>query len=129
MKIDHLTNVNRDYPKDSIIRIFDFDPSEACLFKDILSKLAHGLVLDSDLSNLPFVSPIDGCRLILKLGKIDVGAVQSAATFFECILTQTSWSNAEELVGPFCEGNLAGYQWLYDLDTDIELLFSPNGEW
>jgi hypothetical protein len=31
-----------------------------------------------------------------------------------------------ELIEPFTK-HAQGYQWLYDLDTPVEFLFSPNG--
>ena len=129
MKIEHLTNTNPVHPKDSILRIFDFDSHEAYQFRDVLAKLANGAISETDLSDLQFVTSIDGRRLILKVGARDKGVIQVSGTVFECILTRHTWENAEGLVEPFCEGNLSGYQWLYDLDTDIQFLFSPSGDW
>jgi hypothetical protein len=129
MKIQHLTNTNPAQPKESILRIFDFVSSEACQFRDVLSKLANGSVSVIDLSGLAFVTSIDGCRLILKAGMRDKGLNHVSSATFECTLTKLTWENAEGLVEPFCEGNLSGYQWLYDLDNDIEFLFSPSGDW
>jgi hypothetical protein len=129
MKIEYLTNTNPDHPKESILRIFDFDSTQACQFRDILAKLATGSASEIDISDLPFVTSIDGCRLILKAGMRDKGLNHVSSTTFECTLTRLTWENAEGLVEPFCEGNLSGYQWLYDLDNDIEFLFSPSGDW
>jgi hypothetical protein len=130
MKIEYLTEVNPAYPSDSILRIFDFDYFEACQFREILSKLANGSVAETDLSNLPFVTSISGCRLILKVGSKDKGIVPLSGNAFECILTRNAWQDAESFVEPFCDENpVSGYQWLYDLDNDIELLFSKNGDW
>ena len=129
MKIEYLTNTNPTHPKDSILRIFDFDSAQACQFRDILATLASGSASELDISDLPFVTSVAGCHLILKVGTRDKGLVHVSPTIFECILTRLTWDNAEGLVEPFCEGNLSGYQWLYDLDTDIQLLFSPRGDW
>jgi hypothetical protein len=130
MKIDYITDVDPAHPKDSILRIFDFDRSEAYHFREILSKLADGLITETDLTGLAFVTPVGGCRLILKAGSKDRGIVPLPGNIFECILTKISWQNAEGLVAPFCdEGGESGYQWLYDLHNDIDLLFSRNGDW
>ncbi len=129
MKIEHLTNTDPVHPKDSILRIFDFDSPEACQFRDVLSKLASAAISEIDLSDLPFVTSIGGCRLILKVGTRDKGTIRVSNSVFECILTRVTWENAEGLVEPFCEGNLSGYQWLYNLNTNVELLFSPSGDW
>jgi hypothetical protein len=91
MKIEHLTNTSPSHPKDSILRIFDFDSSEACQFRKILSKLANGSISEIDLSALPFVTSIGGCRLILKVGARDKGTVQVSKAVFECILTKVAW--------------------------------------
>jgi len=130
MKIEYLTNTNPAHPKDSILRIFDFTSSEACQFRDILSKLADGSIPEINVSELPFVTPIAGCRLTLQVGSRDKGVIRASNSAFECILTKLTWENAEGLVEPFCDAReFSGYQWLYNLDTDIELLFSQNGDW
>lgn len=129
MKIEHLANIDPAHPKDGILRAFDFDSTEACQFKNILSKLANGLIAEIDLSSLPFVTSVGGCHLFLKVGSRDKGTIRVSNTVFECILTRDTWVNAEGLVEPFCEGNLSGYQWLYDLNTDIDFLFPPSGDW
>ena len=129
MKIEHLTNTDSDHPKSNMIRAFDFDSWEACRFRDILSGLANGAISEIDLTGLPFVTTIGGCRLILKVGKGDMGTIQLSKTVFECVLTKVSWETAEDRVAPFCDGDLSGYQWLYKLNTNIEFLFSPSGEW
>jgi hypothetical protein len=33
------------------------------------------------------------------------------------------------LLDPFCNKETKGYQWLYDIDSDIDFLFSPAGTW
>ena len=130
MKIEYLTNVDRTRPKDSILRIFDFNRSEARLFKEILSKLVDGSAAETDITVLPFVTSVGGCRLILKVGKKDIGIVALPGNVFECILTRDGWENAADLIGPFCsEKDVSGYQWLYDLDNHIDLLFLENGDW
>jgi hypothetical protein len=129
MKIEHLPNTDPEHPKDSIIRAFDFDSSEACHFRNILSSLANGSISEINLSGLPFVSAVGGCNLVLKVGTTDKGTIQVSNDVFECTLTSDTWQNAEGLVEPFCKGNLKGYQWLYNLNTDIQFLFSPNGKW
>ncbi len=130
MKIEYLNNTNPDDPKESILRIFDFDSSEARQFKDVLSQLANDSVFEVDMNSLPFVESVGGCRLTLKAGSRDKGVQMSSRNTFECILTRTTWSNVKYLVEPFCEGDIRGYfQWLYDLSGDIELLLSPDGGW
>ena len=130
MKIEYLPKVNPDHPNDGILRIFDFNSSEACQFRDMLAKLADSSSSETDVNSLPFVTSIASCRLGLKVGSKDKGLISLPNNAFECILTRDTWENVQGLVEPFCDENDAvGYQWLYDLDTDIELLFSPDGDW
>jgi hypothetical protein len=129
MKIEYLTQTNPAHPKDSILRILDFDSSEACQFRAILSKLADGSITKTDLSGIPFIAAIADCHLVLNVGLSDKGIIVHSENTFECILTKNSWEDAVGLVEPFCEGNLSGYQWLYNLNTNIDFLFSPSGDW
>jgi hypothetical protein len=129
MKIEHLPNTDPEHPMDSILRVFDFDSSEACHFRNFLSGLANGSISEINLSGLPFVSAVGGCNLVLKVGTMDKGMIRISSGVFECILTRDTWQNAERLVEPFCTRNLRGFQWLYNLNTDIQFLFSPNGKW
>jgi hypothetical protein len=129
MKIEYLTDTDPTHPNESILRIFDFDSTQACQFRDIVAKLADGSASEIDISDLPFVTPIAGCHLIFKVGTRDNAVVHVLNNRFECVLTRLTWDNAESLVEPFCDENLSDYQWLYDLGSDIELLFSPRGEW
>lgn len=129
MKIEYLTITDSTHSKDSILRICEFDSSEACRFRDILSMLADGSTAIIDLNSIPFVTAAADCHLFLKIGSSNEGVIVSSGNVFECILTMDGWKDAEGLVEPFCEGNLTGYQWLYNLNTDIKLLFSPSGAW
>ena len=130
MKIEYLTNVNPNQPKDSIFRIFDFNSSEARQFRDILSKLADGSSTETDLNSFPFVKSVADVLFVLKVGSKDKGVISHSENYFECVLTRDAWEDARAFVEPFCETtDVSGYQWLYNLDTDIELLFSQNGDW
>jgi hypothetical protein len=33
------------------------------------------------------------------------------------------------LLAPFCKKETKGYQWLYDVDSKTDFLFSPGGTW
>lgn len=48
---------------------------------------------------------------------------------FECALTISLYREMIQLIEPFEQGEVGGYQWLYDLDCPIDLLFSPDGTW
>lgn len=129
MKIEYLPNTDPVHPKDAIFRVFDFNSSEACQFRDILVGLSNGSVSEVHMKELPFIAVAGECHLVLKVGSMDAGIVTRSGTDFECVLKRNTWKNAACLVEPFCEEELSGHQWLYDLDTDIEFLFSPSGDW
>ena len=79
---------------------------------------------------MPFIVPVKACSLVLKTGDKNRGVIQVSIKSFECILKKEVWENAHNLIEPFCDSiNSNVYQWLYDMDTDIELLFSPTGKW
>jgi hypothetical protein len=48
---------------------------------------------------------------------------------FECALTVPLYQEMILLMKGFCERESNGYQWLYGLDCEIDLLFSPGGTW
>ncbi|MDP1747684.1 MAG: hypothetical protein Q8L90_19070, partial [Bacteroidota bacterium] len=46
-------------------------------------------------------------------------------TFF-CDLTIEGYKEMLRLIEPYCNKNTRSFQMLYDLDTEIDLLFSPS---
>lgn len=76
---------------------------------------------------LPFVNPSDR-TLSFRVNEADAGIIQDSPGHLECRLTRGGYEQMLELMAPFTEGS-RGYAWLYDLDTPIELLFSPSGNW
>ncbi|MCP4722311.1 MAG: hypothetical protein GY860_22855, partial [Desulfobacteraceae bacterium] len=97
---------------------------------DIFTALSNGQMSEIELSSLSFVCPIADVSLLLKVGMKDKGISQISEQSFECILSITGWENARYLTEPFCDSNhLHGYQWLYDLNADMDLLLSTDGKW
>jgi hypothetical protein len=130
MRLEYLDNIDLARPNEGIIRIFDFDSSEACLFRDTVSTLSNGSASTVDLGAFPFVKSVRSCRLLLKVGAKDQGAILLSGNTYECVLTREAWEDVRSLVEPFCRSDdQSKYQWLYDLNTGIELLFSPSGSW
>jgi hypothetical protein len=69
------------------------------------------------------------CTLTLRISALDLGIKSNDKSIFFCDLTKESYEDMTKLIEPFCNNDLGGYQWLYDIDTPIEFLFSPGGEW
>lgn len=69
-----------------------------------------GKCFDSEV--LPWVEPIQGCRVRPVLGDRDRGVRQTASANFECLLSSNRWQDGEDLLDAFCESDVAGFQWL-----------------
>jgi hypothetical protein len=125
MKIDYVEHSDPAHPEDSILRIYDFDATEATELKDLFRKLADGRIKEIELTSLPFIYPIEGIKLILRSGQQDDGISQISQNAFLCVLSPSGWIGAMNLTHP----NMIGFNWLYDLETDIDFLLSKNGGW
>jgi len=130
MKIEFLKEYNSANPKESIFRIYDFNSGEIKKLVVIFSELANGKVSEIDLRNQTFINPVGDVNLVLQLGSIDKGIFKRSENVFVCSLSKAGWENAIDLVQPFAESeDINGYQWLYDLNSDIDFLLSRNGKW
>ncbi|HEY8750733.1 MAG TPA: hypothetical protein VIM11_22300 [Tepidisphaeraceae bacterium] len=114
-------------PDCPLVRLFDFGNDEACELRRVFEHLASGAWLQVDLSELPFLEAMNGCRLSLSRGDRDSG-VEPADDGFNCTLTAMTWQDVAELTEPFCKPNSTGFQWLSTQGT-ISLLLSPTGRW
>ena len=69
------------------------------------------------------------CNLILLIGEEDDGIFSNRDLNFICSLTIESYQKMISLLEPFCIKETKGYQYLYDLDSPTDFLFSPAGTW
>jgi hypothetical protein len=81
-----------------------------------------------DLSQVAFIKPRN-CNLILGLFESDEGILSRDQHTFYCILTLKGFANMIQLITPFCTKESRGYQYLYEIDNPIDLLFSPTASW
>lgn len=125
MKLDHLPAVPDSH--DELIRLFDFNGEEAAAFMMALSEWLKDGSAPLQLRSLPFISEVN-CSLLLVITTKDIGIRRVEHGTYECLLTIASFQRMLELIEPFTQ-NATGHQWLYDLDTPLEFLFSPNGSW
>ena len=126
MKLDFINNIN-EYGE-SVIRLYDFDKNQAIQLRDLM---IHTLILNKqrlDLSKVDFIEPRN-CNLILGFFKTDEGILSSDNKTFYCALTLENYTNMLKLIEPFCQKNTKGHQYLYDIDTPTDFLFSPAGTW
>lgn len=124
MKLEFLDEVN-EYG-DQVIRLYNFDKAEAIKFKDAIqtSIIDHNSSLD--LLTLDFIEHIN-CKLILHISETDEGILTMDNQTFFCDLTMDGYKNMVQLIEPFCIKESKSFVMLYDVDTQVDFLFSPYG--
>jgi hypothetical protein len=125
VKLEYLPDGSPDCP---LIRLFEFDQSEAQRLRQLVKSLIAGDRQDVALQYEEWVKPVGECCLNLRRGNRNQGVRQAQALKFDCVLTPDGWSNVEALLEPFCESNTPGFQWLTH-DGRVALHISPNGQW
>lgn len=133
MKIEFLDDIsdggrfpNAD-PK-QLVRLYDFDNLQADMVKQTIQRVILESNKEIDLTTLDFIQSVN-CNLTLKISDTDKGITTSDNKNFVCNLTVGKYEEMVFLMEPFCKNETNGYQWLYDLDTAIDFLFSPGGSW
>lgn len=138
MKLDFLDDLSDggkyasdDVYANQIMRLYDFDKNEAVLLRSSIQSL----ILDGPgtlrVSKLPFVESTN-CTLTLRVSEGNEGVKPEDNGNFDCYLNLDGYRKMIDLMEPFCEEEPSGYQsyqWLYDLDCDIDFLFSYDGSW
>jgi hypothetical protein len=132
MKLEYLDDIcnGGKYPDvitNQLIRLYDFDNFQANKFRSYI----QAFVEENKILNLKEVDFIEvlNCNLTLRLSNTDIGITTSNKKDFFCDLSPTSYKTMISLLEPFCNKTIDGYQWLYDIDNEIEFLFSPSGTW
>lgn len=123
MELDYIEDYNG--LEENIVRLFNFDKAEAIKFRDLLKETVIDKKQKLDLSQVDFVNT-NNCNLIFGLFKTDEGILTKDNQTFFCILTLDGFIKMIKLLEPFCNKEKKGYQYLYDIDSPTELLFSPS---
>ncbi|CAN5313417.1 hypothetical protein BH10BAC1_BH10BAC1_18420 [soil metagenome] len=124
MKLGFLNDVN-EYG-DQVIRLYNFDKAEAILFRDAVQKTVIDASQSLDLSSLSFIEHTN-CKLILHISETDEGILTMDNQTFFCDLTMEGYKNMIQLIEPFCIKESKSFKMLYDIDTQVDFLFSPYG--
>lgn len=133
MKIEFLDDISDggrfpDADPNQLVRLYNFDSLQAKeLRQSIQEKIIEGNN-EIELTTLDFIESVN-CNLTLKISETNKGILTSDNNNFVCILTVEKYEEMIFLMEPFCESEVNIYQWLYDLDTPIDFLFSPGGSW
>jgi hypothetical protein len=126
MKLDYISDIN-EYG-DDMVRLFDFDRSEATQFKQLIEVFLFSKNTQIDLAEIDFIEPRN-CNLVLRISEEDEGIISDDLENFVCNLTQNGYQKMLKLLDPFCKRDTIGFQFLYDLDTPTDFLFAPAGSW
>jgi hypothetical protein len=123
MEIDYLNDINGH--DQNIVRLYNFNKAEAILFRDLLKETIIKNRQKLDVSKVDFIESRN-CNLIFGLFKSDEGILTKDNETFFCILTLEGFNKMIELIEPFCKKESKGYQYLYDIDNPIDLMFCPS---
>lgn len=127
MKLEYLTQINTF--NDSLIRLYDFDVLQAAKLQAHIAQTIINHKIELDLSQLEFVESIN-CRLVFRLSDRDLGISTKDSRVFFCDLTFKRFEDMILIIEPFTKETKEGFSnWLFDLNTQIELLISPDGNW
>ena len=133
MKLEFLNDISEGEKyswadPNQLIRLYDFDRFEACQFQKLILKtiVRHGEKLN--LPTLDFIESLN-CSLTFQLAERDEGILMVEPTIFICDLTYATYNEIILLIEPFYKEDAPRYQWLYNLDAPIDLLFSRGGYW
>ena len=126
MKLEYLPDGSPECP---LIRLYDFNRSEAQQSRQLVKSLVSGDRKQVALQNeIMWVEPVAGCCLDLRVGIGNDGVRQEQPLRFECVLTREGWSNVEGLLEPFSESDSPGFQWLTS-HGGTSLLITANCQW
>lgn len=126
MELDFIENINEF--GENIVRLYNFDKSQAIQFRDLIKDTIVNKKQKLDLSQVEFIEARN-CNLILGLFKTDEGIISNDNKTFYCALTLESYKNMLKLIEPFCKKEIKAYKFLYDIDNPTDFLFSPAGTW
>ena len=128
MRLEYLARGSPDCP---LIRLYDFQPSEAAALLAAIGTLASSSAERIELHQLPFVESVGGCELALTRRLRDLAVVRGSHPHrFECGFTAETWDDVAGLLEPFSQGD-GGFQWLAGAPGEVAWLLSASttGEW
>lgn len=126
MQLDYIDNIN-EYG-DDMVRLYDFGMSQAVMFQKAINDTIIKNKSDLNLASLDFIQKRN-CNLVLRISNEDIGITTSDKETFFCDLTPQGYAQMLSLMEPFCKKETKGYQFLYDIDSNTDFLFSPAGTW
>ncbi|MBK7038308.1 MAG: hypothetical protein IPI31_17565 [Bacteroidetes bacterium] len=126
MQLDYIHNINNS--GEHMVRLYNFDMLQAIQFRKHIQDVILIKNKPLNINELDFIEARN-CELTLRIADDDIGIVTEDTVLFFCDLTLEGFQEMVELLAPFCLKETKGYQWLYDIDNEIDFLFSPGGTW
>jgi hypothetical protein len=126
MQLDFIDKLN-GYG-DNVVRLYDFNKSEAIKFRDTVATFLSTNTPVLDLGSLDYIEERN-CKLSLAIADEDLGIITRDNTNFYCAMTANGFKDILDALAPFCEKETKGYKMLYDIDSNTDFLFSPAGTW
>jgi hypothetical protein len=126
MRLDYIENT--DEYGDDMVRLYDFNREESVNFHRFVKDFLDSGENQINLTEVDFIEPRN-CTLVFCITGEDEGIVTDDGVNFYCNLTRKGFLNMVSLLEPFCKRETSGYQYLYDIDSPTDFLFSPAGTW
>ena len=126
MKLDYIENT--DEYGDDMVRLYDFKREESVKFRQFVQDFLDSGENKINLAEVDFIEARN-CTLAFCISEEDEGIVTNDGVIFYCNLTRNGYLKMILLLDPFCKRETKGYQYLYDIDSPTDFLFSPAGSW
>jgi hypothetical protein len=123
MKLEFLHQINEF--NEHAVRLSNFDSSQAKAFQKAIQEIIIGSKNPLNVHELDFIESVN-CLFTMRIAYEDIGLEEVEGKHLYCDLTLKSYVKMVLLIEPFCNKESKGYQWLYDVDTPIDLLFSAG---
>ena len=113
-----------------MILLYGGGPDDVALLRNAMRALSGGVGRQLALNDLPFVQPVDHCRLRAVSAQADVGVVAiTNPVDFQWTLAPESWFQTDELLEPFCEQQSSVvFQYLNPADGPA-VIYSTDRTW
>jgi hypothetical protein len=124
MRLDYIENT--DEYGDDMVRLYDFKREESVKFHRLVQDFLDSGENQINITEVDFIEPRN-CTLMFCITDEDEGIVTDDGINFCCNLTRKGFLKMVSLLEPFCKRETSGYQYLYDVDSPTDFLFSPAG--
>jgi hypothetical protein len=125
IRMEYLPHGAADCP---LIRLFDWSCDDIATLRSVCLSLAESRIREIAVHDQPWVRSIDGCRLLLRLGRTrDVALNGGGDSAFVMERSAVDWHVAADILEPFCS-QLDGFNWLAD-GSGVKVVVSRHGGW